>query len=164
MKNKKLEGPRLKGHLIKLSKQTKILTLDEYKQHRDTSCFMHSIAVAYYSMRLVERLNINCDMESLIVGALLHDYFLYDWHIPSKTHRLHGFTHPKKALYNAKQDWPLNQIEEDIIEKHMFPLTLVPPIYKESLIVCLMDKYCATLEIIKKDPYQRLKDVYAFKR
>lgn len=150
----------LKVYLLKLTQETKILTLDEYKQHGNTTCFMHSVAVAYYSIRLVEWLNIKCDMESLIVGALLHDYFLYDWHIPNKTHRLHGFTHPQKALYNARRDWKLNCIEEDIIKKHMFPLTLVPPIYKESLIVCMIDKYCAILEVIMKDPYPRLKSIY----
>ncbi len=35
------------------------------------------------------------------------------------------------------------------ILKHMWPLTIVPPKYKESYIVAGIDKYCALMEIFK---------------
>ena len=43
----------------------------------------------------------------------------------------------------------LNDMEKDIIVKHMWPLTIVPPKFKESYIVTLVDKYCATKEFFK---------------
>ena len=43
----------------------------------------------------------NVDKRSLIRGALLHDYFLYDWHDKNKPAKFHGFTHPKIAFENA---------------------------------------------------------------
>ena len=59
----------------------------------------------------------------------------------------HGFTHPRTALENACKYFNLNEIEKDIIEKHMWPLTLRKvPKYKESVVVTMVDKYCSTKE------------------
>lgn len=110
-------------------------------QHGDISCFEHSVNVAETALKLAEYFSWKTDEKALVRGALLHDYFLYDWHMSG--HRLHGFYHAKKALENAKKDFHLNKIEEDIIKRHMFPLNIRPPKYKESRIVCLADKLCA---------------------
>lgn len=162
MKSTDIIGIEFEEYLLKILENTKLSTMKEYIQHGSTSCFWHSVAVAYYSAFIVKKLNIKCDLESLIIGGLLHDYFLYDWHIPDKTHHLHGFTHPNKAFLNAKRDWKINSIEENIIKSHMFPLTPVLPRHKESIIVCIIDKYCSIVEILKKDPYKRLKKEYDF--
>ena len=45
-------------------------------------------------------------------------------------------------------DFNLNEKERDIILKHMFPLTVKPPRFKESYIVMLADKYCAVYETL----------------
>ena len=82
-------------------------------------------------------------------GALLHDYFLYDWHEAPGKHKLHGFTHPKTALRNAMRDTGLNEIEKDIIIHHMFPLTPIPPKSREGMIVCTADKICAAKETME---------------
>lgn len=118
------------------------------KQHGRISCFEHSTAVAYVSVWLAVSMGINIDNRSLIRGALLHDYFLYDWHDYDKSHRLHGFVHARIALTNASRDFCLNDIEKDIIARHMFPLNITPPKYVESGIVCLADKLCAGLEVV----------------
>ncbi len=47
---------------------------------------------------------------------------------------------------NARNDFELTRVEEDIISRHMFPLTLRPPMCKEAWIVCAADKYCALRE------------------
>lgn len=119
----------------------------DFIQHGNISCYEHSISVAYMSVWLAQKFKFSVDMKSLIRGALLHDYFLYDWHIPDKSHRLHGFFHAKTALKNAKRDFTINELEADIILKHMFPLNLKPPRYKESIIVNIADKICAICEI-----------------
>ncbi len=115
-------------------------------QHGTTSCYEHSVMVACMSVKLADKFGISVDRKSLIRGALLHDYFLYDWHIPDKSHRWHGFTHPAAALKNAERDFQLNKIERNIILRHMFPLNMTPPVYKESMIVCIADKICALQE------------------
>lgn len=87
-------------------------------------------------------------MDSMIRGALLHDYFLYDWHDGKRERWIHGFTHPMKAYKNAKSEINLNRLERDIIIKHMFPLTILPPRYLESWIVTFADKYVSAVETV----------------
>lgn len=130
----------------------KVKRMDKYIQHGSTSCLEHCIAVAYVSFYIAKKLHINCDFNSLIRGALLHDYFLYDWHIKDDSHKWHGFNHAKKALDNAVRDFELTPIEQDIILKHMFPLNIKPPKYKESYIVTIADKICSSYETIWGTP------------
>lgn len=137
---------RLKIILKNLNDSTRFLETKNFIQHGDTSVYEHVINVSFMAIEIAESLNLNVDYNSLIRGALLHDYFLYDWHDKETRPLLHGFSHPSIALSNAKKELNLNEIEEDIIKKHMFPLTLFPPKYKESWIVTLADKIVATRE------------------
>lgn len=118
------------------------------EHHGCVSCFEHSVAVAYISLWIAKILRIKVDTESLVRGALLHDYFLYDWHEGPKGFASHNINHAKIAYKNAKKEFSLNKIERDIILKHMFPITPKPPVHKESILVCIADKLSAILEII----------------
>ena len=131
----------------------KVQSMRGYLQHGDTTTLDHAIAVAYYSLMLDRKWNLNCDKSSLVRGALLHDYFLYDWHQPHKEYGLHGFTHPFTALRNAVQDFNLNAVERNIIARHMFSLVPIPPRYRESMIVCLADKFCSLNETFSSQRY-----------
>lgn len=120
----------------------------QFLHHRRVSCYQHSLRVADKSVRIAKRCRIRVNMSALVRGALLHDYFLYDWRERDAGHRLHGFRHPGRALCNASADFTLTPRERDIIIKHMFPLTLNPPRYRESWIVTLADKICAVEELL----------------
>ena len=126
--------------------------MDTFIQHADVSCLEHCLWVAYLSYWICERLNLSVDRRSLIRGALLHDFFLYDWHKKSSRKGLHGFTHPRAALENAERLFPLNGKEKDIILRHMWPLTPVPPRYLESYVVSLSDKFCSLVETLRLRP------------
>ena len=109
----------------------------------------HSMNVAKYSLALSEKLHIPCEKKDLIRGALLHDYFLYDWHAPDHVspHKLHGFYHPGRALRNAQKEYHLTPRERDIIKKHMWPLTISSmPMCREAWIVTMADKWCSLME------------------
>ncbi|MCM1568581.1 MAG: phosphohydrolase [Roseburia sp.] len=121
-----------------------------YIQHGNMTVNRHCVNVAKYSLAFSDRLHIPCNRRELIRGALLHDYFLYDWHDPEHAglHNLHGFYHPGIALRNALEEYPLTEREKDIIKKHMWPLTMVPPACREAWIVTAVDKWCSLLETI----------------
>jgi uncharacterized membrane protein/HD superfamily phosphodiesterase len=120
--------------------------------HHNSSIYDHVMDVSYFSYRVCKFLKL--DYQSAARGALLHDFFLYDWRthdVPDlPAEKYHGIEHPKIALANAKKHFILNDIEKDIVKKHMWPLTLVPPKYKESFIVSFADKYLASKEFVNK--------------
>ena len=122
--------------------------MKEYIQHGNVTVNAHVMNVARYSVALSERLHISCSKRELVRGALLHDYFLYDWHIPDKEnpHNLHGFYHPGVALRNAEREYKLTEREKNIIKRHMWPLTVVPPTCREAWIVTAADKWCSLME------------------
>ena len=135
-----------------LCEQGRLLEEQNAMQHGSTSVYEHSVNVAYKSLLLVENYRLPVDKQSLVRGALLHDYFLYDWHEHRKVNsfkELHAFSHPKIALENSLKNFTLNDLEKDVIVKHMWPLTVKLPKYKESYIVTFVDKYCATVEFFK---------------
>ena len=123
--------------------------MDAFVQHADVSCLDHCISVAYTSLWLSSRLGISVDRRSMIRGALLHDFFLYDWHEKNGRKGLHGFTHPRTALENAQRQFILNDLEKNIILRHMWPLTPIPPKYRESFIVSFSDKFCSVVETLR---------------
>ena len=133
-------------HAAMLERQGRLAQLRLYRQHGSTTVYDHVLAVAALALRLSRRLPFRTDENALVRGALLHDYFLYDWHVPDPDRPLHGFYHPKAALQNALEDFRLNARERNIIRRHMFPLTPVPPTTVEGLLVCLADKICAVRE------------------
>ena len=127
---------------------------DEMKKwisHSDVTVYQHCIKVARTADRLAERLGVDCYRRALIRGALLHDYYLYDWHDPNKGFRWHGFKHHRFALLNAERDFVLSKKERNIIRTHMFPLTFWEiPRCREAWLVTLADKIVATKETLKK--------------
>jgi len=117
-------------------------------QHGSTSVLAHSAAVAATAIVVARELQMPVDAKALARAALLHDYFLYDWHVPDPSHRLHGFTHPYVAARNALRDYRASGHEQAIIRTHMFPFTPLPPTSREAWLVCLVDSALAAHETL----------------
>ena len=124
----------------------------EIKQHRFSNCYKHSVNVATRCFIFAKKRKLNIDIKSLVRGALLHDFYLYDWRENKKKYKKHSFIHPSIALENAVREFgDLNEIEKDIILSHMWPLNFFKfPRYKESFLVCFSDKICALKEFFGK--------------
>lgn len=136
-----------------LEQEGRLSQCREFMQHGDYSVYDHVVNVALRSLAFadwLERRGVKVDRASLVRGALLHDYFLYDWHNPDPNDplNLRGYTHPWTALRNAEQDFQLTKRERTIIVRHMFPLTVIPPTCREAWIVCMADKLCAVRETL----------------
>ena len=130
----------------------KFLELVNY-YHHNSSIMEHVLSVSFLSYLICKKLNL--DYTSGARGGLLHDFFLYDWREYKKNpdNKNHGLNHPRIALENSHQCFELNDIECDIILKHMWPKATSWPKYWESVIVSMIDKYCACNEFLLKITY-----------
>ncbi len=114
-------------------------------EHHGISRLEHSMKVSYKAYRIAKRLNF--DYISVARGGLLHDFYL-EGNERDKVHKFTDtFIHPNKALKTTKDLFEINNIEENIIISHMFPIYLKTPKYKESVLVNLTDKVIGSKEM-----------------
>ena len=120
-------------------------------KHHDSNRLNHSLKVSYYSYKISKKLKL--DYISTARGGLLHDFFLertVDYKKAKDKVKLYTGGHPKIAVMNAKKYFNINDMEEDIIRSHMFPIDIKIPKYAESWIVSSVDKFVSIFEFSKK--------------
>ncbi len=133
--------------------------LHGFCHHMSVSRLQHVRAVAYISYHICREKGLR--VTETCYAALLHDLFFFDHkkgeRIPHAWRR-----HPAIAWENAKRLCAFSEVGEDIICRHMWPLTRGVPKTKEGKIVSWVDKYCAMQEFFlsckQKMFYIRRKD------
>ena len=132
-----------------LDKDPKVLRMREYTQHGKVSTYDHCVSVTRLAYRIDKALAGRADQEALLKGAMLHDFYLYDWHEGDGTHKLHGYHHADKAVENARAYFGISDREASVIWSHMWPLNLLRiPRSREAWIVCLADKIVSCRETL----------------
>ncbi|MCR5825085.1 MAG: HD domain-containing protein [Oscillospiraceae bacterium] len=135
--------------LAALQRNPHVLRMKDYTQHGRVSTYEHCARVTEASCRLNRALHLNADETTLVRGAMLHDFYLYDWHHRDGTHRWHGLHHADRAADNAARLLGANERVCHVIRSHMWPLTLRRvPRSREAWIVCLADKWCSAAETL----------------
>ncbi|WP_312429401.1 HD family phosphohydrolase [Lacrimispora sp.] len=125
-------------------------SMENYMQHGDTSCKAHCIKVSYMGYCICRKMG--WDYAEVARAGLLHDLFLYDWHTHAKEtgEHFHGFTHPRTALNNAVKYFDLTEKEKNMILRHMWPLTPIPPKSREGMVIIYSDKFCGLIETMAR--------------
>ena len=133
-----------------LEKNPRIQNLKQFPQHKTNTTFQHCHNVAVFSFYLGQRLGWDVDLDSLLLGAMLHDYYLYDARNCELSHYRHSVQHPKTAAANAGKYFALNRKTKNIIRSHMWPMPFCErPRSREAVLVSIADKYCAYQEMRK---------------
>ena len=126
-----------------------IRVMRQFRQHTVSNTFNHVCHVARMSHKIEKKLHVKVDEKSLLRGAVLHDYYLYDFREHPMSAYRHGTSHAGTALKNAEEKFNLNETEKNIIYSHMWPLNLTHiPRCREAWIVTLADKICAFEEMV----------------
>ena len=84
MQDQREDALLLRRELTRLCEGSRYRCCSGFVQHGRTSVYRHSVRVAWTSLRLARFLGWRIDAAALVRAALLHDYFLYDWHIPGR--------------------------------------------------------------------------------
>ena len=124
--------------------------LKDITHHICTTRFQHCVNVSYHSYLICRKLHLNA--RSAARAGLMHDLFYYDRKEynsgKDKNQPSHSAMHSQLALRNASSLTHITDLERDMIENHMWPLTHHMPRYAETYIITLVDKYCAVLEFL----------------
>ncbi|MEG2174218.1 MAG: HD family phosphohydrolase [Oscillospiraceae bacterium] len=128
--------------------QPDVQDMDHICQHAGgVSCLDHCVFVSYLSFALCRRWGL--DYVAAARAGLLHDLYLCDWSATTIGPWERLLIHPQMALHNAEIHG-LSELEKDIISNHMWPITLRRiPRHRESAVVNLADKLCATAEMLR---------------
>ena len=151
MDNLKLkENKKVYSCLIDVIKHEKVQEMKNYIQHGTVSTYEHCFNVALTCSKLTDFLKLKVNYDEMIIGAFLHDFYLYDWHKDSPKDSLHAFSHPGLAAENTSKFFDFNGKILNIIKTHMWPINFLQvPKSKEAWVVCLCDKYMSVVETIK---------------
>lgn len=142
-----------------IQNDSNILQMTKFKHHVIYTTYDHCVNVTKLSLKIGKKLKLSEEqMKNIVVGAMLHDYFLYDYYDRRITSDgIHAWSHLKVALRNAEKQFNLNEHQRNIIRAHMFPTTFLhPPKCKEAIIVNISDKLCAIYELLSSLTYNKI--------
>ena len=137
------EDEKFKNIIKKYILHPKYQEMKKYKHHGLTR-YEHSLRVAYQTYKITKFLHLN--YQETTIAALLHDFFLDEVINELSKNRMRH--HPKIAAQNASLYFEINDKQRDMIETHMFPLTLTPPSYLEGWLIDLIDDWVSIYERI----------------
>lgn len=148
-----------------------ILLNDEFQKrklfmhHHNMSVWDHSILVSFNSF--IFGRYFNADIRICAIAGLLHDFYSQAWlstpvleHLENGKYtilmkqkkslfKMHGFVHAADATRNYVKFFPEleNKKITNAIKRHMFPLNIIPPRYKEGFIITIIDKWNSVHEL-----------------
>ena len=149
-----------------------ILLNDEFQKrklfphHHEMSVWDHSILVSFRAFIIAKTFNARQDI--CAIAGLLHDFYPWSWinteeleildggkYLEENKRKkktifeMHGFTHAKAAAENYIKYFPEleNKRITNSIKRHMFPLNIIPPRYKEGIIITAVDKINSVHEL-----------------
>ena len=136
----------------------KIMKMKEISMHRGSNCYIHSFKVAKLSIKRAIR-HKKCDLYVVLLGSILHDYYLYDWRVDREKMKKHLYTHPHVAAENAVRDFGIHEPTKKVIETHMWPVNVSEfPNTTEGRIISLADKHIYIKEIVCSKRYKKKRE------
>ena len=80
MKLSNAEMQEIDTILEKYCNTKEALSMKNFCQHGSVSTYKHVMYVTRVCYYLNKHFGLGADVKSLVVGAFLHDFYLYDWH------------------------------------------------------------------------------------
>ena len=133
-----------------------ILGSDRYERaetirHHNTSVAVHSRKTAEYGERIcrwLKRRGVRISEEDVVRACLLHDIGMTEQNVHETVSWKKAYLHPQKGEQIAKTEYRANEIQRNAIRRHMWPICIIPPKYKEGWVVVAADKCSSIWEIV----------------
>ena len=152
------EKKRLEDLYQKFLNNDKIKRMIQVPMHRGSNCYLHSFKVAKKAVRHALHYR-NINLETVLLSAILHDYYLYDWRVDKEKRRHHGSRHPGIAAIHAKEDFDISETVQKSIRSHMWPLGFTHfPNNREALVLSYSDKDIAIREFLTSKKHKKKKE------
>lgn len=126
----------------------RLLRMKEIPMHRGSNCYIHSFKVAKLAIKRALR-HKKGNLYTILLGSVLHDYYLYDWRVDRDKMKHHLSEHPYIAAQNAERDFGIHAPVKEVIQSHMWPVNIRDfPKTKEARIISHADKTIYLKEIV----------------
>ena len=157
------EKERLEAIYQKFLNDEKVKRMIDVPMHRGSNCYIHSFKVAKKAIKHALHFR-KVNLETILVSAILHDYYLYDWRKDKEKKKHHGTRHPYIASVHAKEDFDVSPEVQKSIRSHMWPLGFTHfPNNKEALILSYSDKDIAVKEFLTGSKHKKKKEQKYYK-
>ena len=148
------EKKRLEEIYQRFLNDERIKRMEEIPMHFGSNCYVHSFKVAKLAIKKALKKK-EANLEDILIGAILHDYYLYDWR-KDKVRKKNHSKHPFVAIENAERDFQINDRVKRIIACHMYPLNKeYKPTTIEEKLVASCDTSVATREFLSNKKHKR---------
>ena len=142
----------------------KILKMKEVPMHRGSNCYLHSFKVAKLAIKRTLR-HKKGNLYTILLGSILHDYYLYDWRVDKSKMRHHLGSHPYVAAENAERDFGIHAPIKKVIQSHMWPVNFKDfPRTKEARIISNADKTIYLKEIVCSKRFKKKREEKYYKQ
>ncbi len=140
------ERRRLDAIIDPYLEDVRVREMGGYIQHGSVTTLDHVKSVAELAFLINARLRIGADERVLATGAILHDFYGYDWHGAGWRH---SYRHAELARKNAERRFHIDEATQAVIRSHMWPISpLRPPSSREAIIVTVADKIVSARETL----------------
>ena len=152
------EKKRLEDLYQKFLNDEKVKRMMQVPMHRGSNCYLHSFKVAKKAIRHALHYR-KINLETILISAILHDYYLYVWRVDKEKRRHHGTRHPGIAAAHAKEDFDISPEVQKSIRSHMWPLGFRHfPNNREALVLSYSDKDVALREALTSKRHKKKKE------
>lgn len=105
---------------------------------------VHSVEVAMYALLILRALKRRhlapkVDERDLVRAALLHDIGMTNDEVHDSPSYKKAFSHPREGLRIARDEFHLNKIQLNAIQRHMWPIGIIPPHHLTGWILTTAD-------------------------
>ena len=158
MKITKEEKDRLEAIYQKFLNDDRVKRMKEVPMHFGSNCYLHSFKVAKKAIRHALHYR-KVNLETVLISAILHDYYLYDWRVDREKKKHHGTRHPVIASEQALRDFGISPEVQKSIRSHMWPIGFTHfPNNREALILSYSDKDIAVKEFLTSSKHKKKKE------